>query len=185
MLETMRTDHGAAIVRRAQPGDAAAIATVHVAAWQWAYSGKFPAERLAALDTERRTEGWRRILTDRLADVWVATNPHIVGFAATARNVGADDYAGYAELESIYLLRSAQGVGVGRALMTELMLDLRDDDVPGAFLWVANGNILATRFYERAGWHDDGARRDIEVLGDQPVTVARFVIDLTSPGDHG
>ncbi len=174
----MKTRHGVATIRRARPDDAGAIAAVHVAAWRWAYSDLFPADRLAALDTGRRTKGWRRILEEQTAEVWVATNPHVIGFAAVGVGAGRDHVDGYDELEAIYLLRSAQGVGVGRALMADVLADMRRRRVPGAFLWVAEGNALAHRFYERAGWRADGARRDIEVLGDHPVTLMRFLIEL-------
>jgi GNAT superfamily N-acetyltransferase len=174
----MRVKHGSVIVRRAESSDAASIATVHVAAWQWAYSTLFPAEQLATLDTERRTAAWRRIFEEHLAEVWVATNPHIVGFAAVAPNAGEGEYEGYDELESIYLLRSAQGVGVGRALMEDVLADMRSRGVPGAYLWVAEANALAHRFYEGGGWRPDGSRREIKVLGDHPIDVVRYVIDL-------
>jgi ribosomal protein S18 acetylase RimI-like enzyme len=174
----MRARHGAITIRRAARGDAPTIATVHVAAWQWAYGELLPADRLAALDTESRTATWRRILDEGEAEVWVATNPHVVGFAAVAVGAGTDGLAGYDELQSIYLLRSAQGVGVGRALMQEVVADMRRRRAPGAFLWVAEGNALAQRFYEGGGWRRDGAQRDIEVLGDHAVTIVRYVLDL-------
>lgn len=174
----MKTRHGAVTIRRAAFSDAAAIATVHVAAWQWAYSDLLPAAELAALDTRQRTAGWRRILEERATEVWVAANPHVVGFAAVAVGAGTDGLAGFDELESIYLLRSAQGVGVGRALMEEVVADMRRRSAPGAFLWVAEGNALAHRFYERGGWSADGARREIDVLGGHPLAIVRYVLEL-------
>lgn len=174
----MTTKHASVLVRRAGTDDAQAIAAVHVAAWQWAYDRLFPDETLRSLSTTQRTARWCEIFEQRHADVWVATNPHVVGFASVARSVGADQIADYDELTAIYLLRSAQGVGVGRALMEQVLQDLRDRRVPGAFLWVADGNMLAKRFYERFGWRDDGTHRAMEIPGGRPIDTVRYVIEL-------
>ena len=69
-------------------------------------------------------------------------------------------------------------VGVGWALMGQVLTDLRDRHVPGAFLWVADGNMLAKRFYERCGWHDDGTHREMDIPGGRAVDTVRYVIEL-------
>ena len=46
-----------------------------------------------------------------------------------------------------------------------------------ATLWVLRGNERARRFYERAGWTVDGARKD-DVVAGVPVTEVRYRRDL-------
>jgi hypothetical protein len=49
----------APVVRPARPGDAEAIATVHVRSWQAAYPGIVPQPVLDRLSIERRAASWR------------------------------------------------------------------------------------------------------------------------------
>ena len=80
-----------AAIRRAEAGDAAAIAAVHVAAWHEAYAGLVPARMLSAFSVARRTRRWHRILTapdpSRESAVFVAVAPDrtIVGFGSCGR----------------------------------------------------------------------------------------------------
>src|SRR6516165_4195497 len=54
-------------IRVAGVADAAAIAAVHVEAWRETYKGIVPVHVLAGLSVDRRTEIWRRILTNPTA----------------------------------------------------------------------------------------------------------------------
>ena len=54
-------------IRVAGVADAAAIAAVHVGAWRETYVGIVAAQVLAGLSVDRRTEIWRRILTNPTA----------------------------------------------------------------------------------------------------------------------
>ena len=47
-----------------------------------------------------------------------------------------------------------------------------------ATLWVLAGNARAIRFYERAGWSPDGARKQ-DTIGDDAVTELRYRFRLT------
>ncbi|MFD0586338.1 hypothetical protein [Dactylosporangium darangshiense] len=49
-------------IRRADVGDAAAIAHVHVQSWQSAYRGLITQDYLDGLDVGLRRQGWERIL---------------------------------------------------------------------------------------------------------------------------
>ncbi len=51
------------------------------------------------------------------------------------------------------------GLGIGHALIEHAELALRDEDWREAYLWVLHGNERASRFYERHGWHADGAEK--------------------------
>jgi len=151
-------------VRRARLDDAAAIAAVHVGAWQSAYAHIFGEERLAELDAERRTGGWERALEERHEeDVFVAEHDSsLVAFASVgpSRDGGASG-----ELYALYALPEAWGTGAGTDLMREALGALRARRFATATLWVLEDNPRARRFYEREGWALDTARREGEHLG--------------------
>jgi ribosomal protein S18 acetylase RimI-like enzyme len=53
------------------------------------------------------------------------------------------------EIGAIYVLRSQQGAGVGRALMNLMARDLLARPMPSASLWVLRENVKARSFYDR------------------------------------
>ncbi len=149
-------------VRPAREEDAAAIAGVHVAAWQWAYRGIMPDEFLDGLDATRRERPWRETIAAESGKVFVVEDEgSIVGFAHVARH--ADDDEG--ELYAIYLLENWTGRGLGRALMEEGERAMGDLGCRVGVLWVARQNHPTRRFYERGGWSYDGGEDTYNLPG--------------------
>lgn len=166
-------------IRPATPDDAAGVAAVHVASWQWAYRGKLPRDYLDSLDATRRVSMWERMIsTDDSMTVLVAEQAgHIVGFC----NVGpakGDSGPETGELHAIYLLEHMKGTGVGSALMVKGMDVLRQAGYRDAVLWVLDSNELAIDFYKRAGWVDDGARLTYELRDNVKAPAVRFRFTL-------
>ncbi len=164
-------------IRRALASDAAAIAAVHVAAWQESYPGLMPERVLNALSVQDRTQRWHRILTvpDPAMEsvVLVAARPDetLVGFGSCGRQRTAELVAGgfQGEFSALYVLAAHHGQGVGRGLMAE-MGDLIGRRIHGAGLWVLRDNLRARRFYEALGGQVVGHRVeavDAHVLGEQ------------------
>jgi len=162
------------IVRPAGPGDAPGIATVHVRSWQAAYRGLLPQDFLDGMVVSaERADRWRQIVgADAAAGrvTFVATSDAgdadtVLGFAhmAPARDGDADATTG--ELIAIYALPDAFGTGVGRALMRAGLDWLTAAGYTQASLWVLEGNARAIRFYEAAGWRDDGTGKTDELAG--------------------
>lgn len=145
------------MIRQGTRDDAQGVARVQVRTWQAAYAGVLP------------SDGLSRMSVDRAAGQWQAHPPlvaeedgEIMGFAS----VGAsrdDDADG--ELFAIYVEPGQWGTGVGRALIDAAEARLRERGYRDVILWVLEDNPRARRFYEVAGWHLDGARRPIDVLG--------------------
>jgi ribosomal protein S18 acetylase RimI-like enzyme len=150
------------MVRDARPEDAAAIARVHTRSWQVAYAHAFPAEALAGISVERRTDWWAQRLAatpPRAALLVAEAAGEVRGFAS----VGAarDDGEMLGELYAIYVDPDHWGAGLGRALITEAEERLRAAGFAEAILWVLEDNPRTRRFYEAAGWtHDGGSKRD-------------------------
>ena len=144
-------------IRRATPGDAAALAEVHEATWRETYIGLMSEQMLDALTADARAEAWRRILTGEagyLATTYVAEREgQLVAFASCGeqRNdaLAAAGYAG--EFAAVYVLKTDQRRGLGTRLMKTMMDDLGARGLTGFTLWVPRDNIPARSLYEQLG----------------------------------
>jgi len=155
-------------VRKALLEDARAIAAVHVAVSREIYENLIPASVLAAISVERRVRQWHQIIgtADARAGtaVFVTDDPRngIVGFACCSRQRSKEMVAkGFdGEFQSIYLLHSFRGCGLGRSLVVEMARCLRHQSMSGASCWVLRENNDARRFYESLAGQVVGERTD-------------------------
>ncbi|CAN5189773.1 hypothetical protein BH09ACT5_BH09ACT5_02060 [soil metagenome] len=155
-------------VRRAGPADAEEIASIHVTAWQEAYSHLVDAQKLAALNPADRVARWRDILVGSDQKAWIAERDGVpVGWATTSERDGTVQPRAL-ELNGIYVLSRAYGSGAGQALLNEAA-----GESP-AYLWVASDNPRAQAFYRRNGFAPDGATDEYQLLG-TPVAITRWV----------
>lgn len=152
-------------VRAAVVEDAGAIARVHVDAWRAAYAGLLPEATLAALDVDERAARRREQLARPEAErdtwrCWVAmVDGAVVGFA----NVGEardPDAVGEGEVYAIYVDPARWAAGVGRALMTAALGDLRGRGACRVVLWALRDNARAEAFYHAAGFVPDDRARE-------------------------
>lgn len=150
-----------ATLRPARPEDAAALAAVHVHSWKETYAGLMPEAFLERLTGDaargRREQSWAASIADASQIILVAEQDgDLVGFVAGG---AARDHPGYdGELYAIYLLRAAQGGGLGAALLRAFAGELRAHGFRGMALWVLRDNPTVG-FYERLGGRPDGERR--------------------------
>jgi GNAT superfamily N-acetyltransferase len=165
------------VIRDATPGDADAVAAVHVRTWQGAYGHLFPPERLAAVPVEPRARWWRETLRNPRprAPVLVAADDQGVRGFASGGTSEEDPVLG--ELYAIYVLPEAWGAGHGRALMAGSLERLRGEGFPEAILWVLEDNPRTRRFYELGGWRLDSQPHEQTYL-ETPVSVVRYRIAL-------
>ena len=138
------------VIVAAGPGDAASLAEVHVTAWRETYRDLLPAAYLAQMNTGLYARRWRRQL--------MAARPPEIVLAAEGR----DGLVGYcagqtrgeeasAEVSTLYVLQTAQKLGLGRRLLAASARVLRARGAASLSLWVLNGNTPARRFYEHLG----------------------------------
>jgi len=137
----------------AGPGDAAALGRVHVAAWRETYAGLLPQAYLDAMHPALQARRFSLQLK----------RPSEVVLAAEGR----DGLAGYcagevrgaeAEVSTLYILRRAQGLGLGRRLLGDTARVLAGRDAKSLRLWVLDGNTRAERFYAGLGGERVGER---------------------------
>jgi len=158
-------------VRQATIDDAQAIARVHVESWRETYPGIVPQSELDALDIGERAAMWRSILSDPARRELVAVAEEesgMVGF------VHGETGAGGSQIRAIYLLRAAQGTGLGRALMAALAERLAGLDAGPVSLEVARDNLGARAFYERLGGQLGAEQACSAALSDVPAVLYRW-----------
>jgi len=137
----------------AGPADALELGRVHVRSWRETYTGILPQAALnrmnaAAharrfhLELARAQKGHVTLIAEG------ADGP--VGYAAGAL-LGGEGRTADAEVFTLYVLREAQGAGVGRALLKASARVLKAEGAKSLMLFVLSRNERARGFYERLG----------------------------------
>lgn len=145
-------------VRRADRGDARAIAAVFDAAVRanWTYLGPIVREPLFTEDD------WDRLVASHAApNVLLVAEPRdrggVLGYVAAHPDVG--------ELFLLFVHPDHAGRGVGRRLLGAAHDELRAAGRREAFLYVHADNLRAISVYKRAGYTHDGTHRQSEFRG--------------------
>ncbi|WDG18548.1 GNAT family N-acetyltransferase [Microbacterium sp. Clip185] len=157
------------IVRPVRDVDAEALGRVHATCWHETYDHLISKAALERVSPRRLAELWTH---------WAEQGPdyrmsaalvegEIVGFVGSgpARD---EDAPRERELYFIYLLDAWHGTGIGQKLF-----DAAVEEGEGLYLWVAEDNPRAHRFYTRNGFTLDGATHTEPFLG-ETLTEVRF-----------
>lgn len=154
-------------IRPMRPDDMNARGYVHYQSWQETYPGLVDAGYLARMSVEKCQE-WAHRWPDNI--MVAELDGKIVGFSGygPCRNPGCENLG---EVFAIYVLKEAQGLGIGRKLMDAALEKLADyHDI---VIWVLNGNERAIGFYQHYGFCFDGTQAPI-VIG-TPNTELRMI----------
>ena len=140
-------------IRPAELDDAAAIASVHVNAWQAAYKGIIPQHYLDAMTVQNRHDGWLQVLERDTSIAFTLISEdhdqHIVGYASAGL---ARSYKRFfqAEISSLYVLPDYQDAQHGRRLFMAAANRLAGGGFKGLIVWVLAENP-ARKFYQKLG----------------------------------
>jgi GNAT superfamily N-acetyltransferase len=141
------------IFRRAQPGDASAIARLHALSWRTTYRGILRDEFLDGPLLENRLNLWG----GRLKDATAETQLILVGEQAgdiqafACAFLDADPDWGTL-LDNLHVAPKLKGGGLGRRLMSQVAeWVLRQESSRKLHLWAYADNVAARHFYERLG----------------------------------
>ena len=158
------------IVRPVRDVDAEALGRVHAQTWHETYDHLISKAALERISPRRMAELWTNWARqgDDFKMSAALVDGEIVGFVGSgpARDKDAPSLR---ELYFIYLLEQYQGTGLGQQLFDAAV----DADEP-LYLWVAEDNPRAHRFYVRNGFALDGASHTEPFLG-ETLTEVRFV----------
>jgi len=140
------------------PGDAEALARVHVRAWRETYRGLLPDAYLARMSEADYARRFRHALTHpgpNDVTLAVAGPQGLFGYAQ-----GGPSRAGVAaeaEIATLYVLRSAQGIGAGKRLMAAMARAMQAQGAKSLALSVLRDNVRARGFYEHLGGEAEAA----------------------------
>ena len=142
------------VLRRAEPGDGSLIAAIQLASWRATYGLLNPA-MVESFDLARTAHNWAEAALEptrrlRLAEYQATA----IGYAFSGP---AQDGAS-GELDAIYLLPTAHGLGAGRLLAQDALTGLAQAGFGECIAWVAQQNTHAHGFYEHLGFRLDGGR---------------------------
>jgi ribosomal protein S18 acetylase RimI-like enzyme len=140
------------VVFPAGPADAEALARTHVAAWRETYRGLLPDGYLARMSEALHARRFARSLLQPGPDevtLAAADRSGIVGYAEAGPSRRRTP--GEAEVATLYVLREAQGYGLGRRLLTQAARALAARGARALVISVLAANAPARRFYEHLG----------------------------------
>ncbi len=158
------------IVRPVRSVDAEALGRVHAQCWHETYDHLISTAAFENLSPRRMAELWSHWAAQgeeyRMSAALI--DGEIVGFVGSgpARD---ENPPAERELYFIYLLSAWHSTGLGQQLFDAAV----DEDEP-LYLWVAEDNPRAHRFYARNGFRLDGASQLEPFLGEEILEV-RFV----------
>jgi ribosomal protein S18 acetylase RimI-like enzyme len=149
------------VILPAGPADAEALAHVHVTAWRETYRGLLPDAFLARMSEPGYSRRFRRELTQPGPNdvVLAAMNPYGV-FGYVAGGPSRAGVEGEAEIATLYLLRAAQGRGVGQRLLLGAVRALAAQGAQSLVISVLRDNVRACGFYEHLGGVADPPRQE-------------------------
>ena len=148
------------VVFPAGPSDAEELARVHVTSWRETYRGLLADAFLARMSEPGFARRFRRALTAPGTSVTLAAADRygLVGYAQGGPSRRTTP--GEAEIATLYVLRQAQGQGLGARLMVETARALAAQGATSLMISVLRDNIRARGFYEHLGGAPEAARQE-------------------------
>ena len=149
------------VVFPAGPSDAEDLARVHVTSWRETYRGLLPDAYLARMSEVAHARRFARALATPGPDEVIlaaADRSGMIGYAAGGPS--RTGTPGEAEIATLYLLRAAQGQGLGRRLMVDAARALAARGATSLLISVLRDNLKARGFYEHLGGEAQAARRE-------------------------
>ncbi|OKL55013.1 hypothetical protein BSZ39_01140 [Bowdeniella nasicola] len=148
--------------------DAAAVAKIHVAAWQHAYRGLVSQRFLDSLSISERTAKLTRSLRQvgPVRTIVAESDGQVVGFATVGPARDEDSSTDDAELFAIYVDPARVRLGAGRALLSRAKEVAREMGCRRMILWVLKDNASARAFYKRCGMRQEATRGTSTIAGD-------------------
>ena len=137
----------------AGPADAVELARVHVQSWRETYPGLLPQAYLNRMSPKIHARRFQHeLLRAKAGEVTLIAESAegAVGYATGALLRG-DGRLADCEVFTLYVVRAAQGVGVGRALLKSVARVLKAEGAKSLMLSVLSRNLPARAFYERLG----------------------------------
>lgn len=147
----MERDNDSVTYRKATIKDAYGIEYVAAHSWQETYTGYMPDEYLEnrILTIENKIERAQKLLSSTNTYYVAEVNNQVVGILHYKKSIN-DKYKDYGYLESIYVLKDYQGLGIGKELFKIAVKGLIDLGYKNMYLECLQGNNTIN-FYKKYG----------------------------------
>ena len=142
-------------IRKACPGDLAALVAVQLESWRRTYRDELPEDyRNGAMEDDLKAL-WSAARLDRDLVLVAEIGGKIVGLSGVILEAGRSAY-----LDNLHVAKSAEGQGVGRALLAGTAKAVLAHERTRLHLTVVTGNARALGFYETMGGTRKAAIQD-------------------------
>lgn len=131
----------------------------------------FPSEFLARLSVEKRTEFWRRGLSESRSMVLVAEREGCVAGWVSGGTSRDSDAQGAAEVYAVHVEPDLWRHGIGQQLM--ITIEECFPVLTDVTLWVLHHNQRAIGFYRKIGYEFDGGQKT-DQLADVAIAEVRL-----------
>jgi L-amino acid N-acyltransferase len=145
----------ALVVRLARPDDSEAIRRIY----NWEVETSTVTMDLVARSAEDQRR-WLAARSGAHAAVVATLGDEVVGFASLSPWRGRPGYSTTVE-DSVYVDRSHQGLGVGQALLGELLSVARSHGFHAVMARIASGHRPSRGLHERFGFEHIGTEREV------------------------
>lgn len=177
----MSEARGHLTLRSATSADAAAIARIHIASWRAAYANELPADLLASLDHDERTDLWRERIADPENLVRVIEEKQtLLAFCSSGPSHDKDAAAATWEIRNLHVSPELRGGGLGGRLFDDAVRHAQSANAQTVTLWVVETNYPARRFYEKRGMTCDGAGKLHPISDTAHLAEVRYRMSISS-----
>lgn len=128
--------------------DRMAISRVYEESWKFAYKNIIPQDYLDSIPKGQ----WVTNLDDPARKTLVCIEDGMIVGTSSFCGSRLQQFDGWGEVISIYLLPDHMGKGYGKRLMESVIAELKKLGYEDVFLWVLEENERARRFYENFGF---------------------------------
>lgn len=150
--------------------DRGMVSKVYEESWKSAYRGIIPQEYLDSIPEGRWAPGLDHPGRNTLVCL---DNGKIVGTSSFCKS-RFEQFQGWGEIISIYLLPDYIGKGYGKILMEAALSELKRQGYENVFLWVLEENNRARNFYEQYGFLPAGEFLE-HTIGGKGLREVRYV----------
>lgn len=162
-------------LRPAGRTDLDAVIAVFRACWSTSYASVLPPDLVAAMTPDRSRSLWTRVLDE--ADAGEVIVAETGGVIAGVTRWAVPDGESPGWVHSLYVDPVAQGLGIGRRLLSATEQAIVSAGAAAARLWVFEANGPSRSFYATCGWSPDGTTRVEDEFGEPEIGLTKALIE--------
>ncbi|MFQ9924060.1 MAG: N-acetyltransferase family protein [Beduini sp.] len=152
--------------------DRMVISKIYAESWRYAYQGMIPQDYLNSLSDGQ----WIPHLANPNRKILLCMEGDIMVGTCSFSHSQSEQFKGWGEIISIYLLPAYMGKGYGKTLINFALKELKRLGDRKIFLWVLEENRKARCFYEKIGFKPTDDYLNVE-MGGKEVREIRYIYE--------